>query len=128
MIKILIIGLGGFLGSISRYGVYHLLDRNIESIIPYGTFLVNMSGSFLLGIVYGLMQRENILSEEWRLFLAIGFCGSFTTFSTFAYENFMMVKNSQFFSLLLYAGLSVVVGIALTYAGYQLFSSSSVKL
>lgn len=125
MIKILIIGVGGFLGSISRYGLYQVFDRNFENLFPYGTFLVNMIGSLILGVIYGLMQRENIMSEEMRLFLAIGFCGSFTTFSTFAYENFFLLKNSQFLAMLMYAGLSLVVGIAITYVGYLVATSDS---
>lgn len=125
MIKILIIGLGGFLGSISRYSIYQLLDRNIESMFPLGTFFVNTSGSLLLGVIYGLMEKGNVLTEEWRLFLAIGFCGSFTTFSAFAYENFTLLKSSQFLSMLTYTGLSVVVGIGLTYLGYLLATYDS---
>ena len=120
MIKILIIGLGGFLGSISRYGAYQLLDRHIESLFPYGTYAVNMIGSLAIGIVYGLMQKGSVLTEEWRLFLAIGFLGSFTTFSTFAFENFMLIKNSQFFWMIFYSSISVIVGTILAYIGYLL--------
>lgn len=118
MIKILIIGLGGFLGSISRYGLNHLLDKRWEILFPYGTFTVNMLGCLLLGVIYGLMQRGNVLSEEWRLFLAIGFCGSFTTYSTFAYENFLMLRDSALISMLIYTGLSIFIGIVVVYLGY----------
>ena len=118
MIKILIIGLGGFAGSIARYLLYHGLDRHVQTYFPYGTFLVNIAGSLLLGIIYGLMQRGNILSEEMRLFLAIGFCGSFTTFSTFAYENMILLKGSNSTGALVYTIASVVVGIIFVYLGF----------
>ncbi len=118
MIKVLIIGLGGFLGSISRYGVYQLFDKTVLSSFPYGTFAVNIIGSLAIGIIYGLMQKGNVLSEEWRIFLAIGFLGSFTTFSTFAYENFILIKSSQFLGMLIYTVASVVIGVVAAYLGY----------
>ena len=116
--KFLIVGLGGMLGAVSRYGFYQLFDRYLETIFPYGTFMVNMGGSFLLGIVYGLVQRGNVLPQEWSLFLAVGFCGSFTTYSTFAYENFLLLGDSKFLAMLVYSGLSLIVGILVTYLGY----------
>jgi len=120
LVKVLIIGLGGFAGSISRYLMYHAFDRHVQSFFPYGTLTVNVLGSLLLGVVFGLMQRQNVLSEEWRIFLAIGFCGSFTTFSTFAYENMVLIRENHLFSLALYVSLSLALAVMATYAGYIL--------
>ena len=113
----LIIALGGALGSLSRYGVQTCIYRLYPFVFPLGTFLVNISGCLLIGLVYGLSEKGNLLSPEWRLFLTTGFCGGFTTFSTFAYENADLIRGSDF----LYMGLnvlgSVVLGIAAVFLG-----------
>ncbi|MDH5597509.1 MAG: fluoride efflux transporter CrcB [Cyclobacteriaceae bacterium] len=120
MLKILIIGLGGFFGSISRYLTYQLFDKNMVAYFPYGTFTVNVIGSLILGVVYGLMQRDHVLSEEVRMFLAIGFCGSFTTFSTFAYENMNILKQGEISVFILYTSLSIFFSLLSVYGGYLL--------
>ncbi len=98
MIKVLmIIGTGGFIGSISRYLVQQLMQEKFDTSFPIGTMAVNILGSFIIGLVYALSERGDILSPEWRLFLAVGLCGGFTTFSSLAYESFQMVKLEQFF-------------------------------
>ena len=121
MIKtLLLIGTGGFLGSISRYLASRFLQNSIPSSFPYGTFFVNITGCLLIGIIYGLSEKSSLLTPEWRLFLAVGFCGGFTTFSTFANENLALLRDGEFFYFFLYTGLSVFLGIAATFLGYQL--------
>jgi CrcB protein len=119
MIKnLLIIGTGGFLGSIARYLVSQLnLTISFHSI-PVGTLTVNVAGSFLIGLLTGIAEKSMILTQEWRLFLMVGLCGGFTTFSAFANENLMLIHNGQGLAVLLYTGLSIFLGFLAVYLGY----------
>jgi CrcB protein len=117
---ILLVGTGGFVGSISRYLVSQLMQKTFETTFPLGTLVVNIVGSFLIGIIYALSEQSEILSAEWRVFLAVGFCGGFTTFSSFAYENFAMANIQQFLFSALYIGLSLILGLLAVYLGVQL--------
>lgn len=118
MLKIiLLIGSGSFLGGISRFLTTRFIQNNVFSSFPHGTFTVNIIGCFLIGLIYGLADRGNVLSTEWKMFLAVGFCGGFTTFSTFAHENIALLKDGNIFYFALYAGLSVFLGIMATYLG-----------
>jgi len=118
MIKtLLLIGTGGFLGSISRFLASRFMQNNFPSAFPFGTFFVNISGCFLIGLIYGLSERHPLVSSEWKLFLAVGFCGGYTTFSTFANENLALIRDGDFFHFLIYTGLSVFLGITATYIG-----------
>lgn len=118
MIKtLLFIGCGGFLGSISRFAASRYLQDNFPSAFPFGTFLVNISGCFLIGLIYGFSERSSLLTNGWKMFLAVGFCGGFTTFSTFANENLALLRDGDFFHFFIYTGLSVFLGIAATFLG-----------
>jgi len=114
---ILIIGAGGFLGSVARFITSKYVQQLFPFSFPVGTLLVNILGSFLLGLVYGLMDRGELLSNEMRLFLTVGFCGGFTTFSTFVYENASLLKDGNFLQSALYAGLSLFAGLVALYIG-----------
>lgn len=113
----LIIALGGALGSISRYGVQAYVYKLHPFVFPWGTFLVNIAGCFIMGLVYGLSEKGDLLTPEWRIFLTTGFCGGFTTFSTFAYENATLMRGSDFLYMGLYILGSVALGIAAVYMG-----------
>lgn len=115
--KILIIGLGGFLGSVMRYITVRWVDGKLNTLFPYGTLTVNIIGSFLLGVIYMTALRKAGLSENGRLFLGVGFCGGFTTFSAFALENFNLMQEKLMGATLLYISLSVVAGILALAAG-----------
>ena len=118
MIKsLLFIGTGGFLGSISRFLASKYLQNNFPSAFPIGTFFVNITGCLLIGLIYGFSERTSLLSPGWKLFLTVGFCGGFTTFSTFANENLALLRDGEYFHFLLYVGLSVFLGIAATFFG-----------
>jgi CrcB protein len=114
---LLIIGVGGFLGSISRYLVQGWMIRLFASPFPMGTFIVNISGSFLIGIIYAAAEKNGLLSNEWRLFLATGFCGGFTTFSTFSYEIVTMLRGGTAGYAAIYILASVVLGVLATLLG-----------
>jgi CrcB protein len=114
---LLVIGIGGFLGSIARYLSQQYFQKYFPSSLPLGTLWVNLSGCFLIGVIYALAEKGNLLSPEWRLFLATGFCGGFTTFSAFAFENTSFLKEGDFFYAALYMGLSVIGGIVAAYLG-----------
>lgn len=118
MIKtLLLVGTGGFLGSVSRFLASRILQENFPSAFPFGTFLVNISGCFLIGLIYGISEKSSLLTPGWKMFLAVGFCGGFTTFSTFANENLALLRDSEFYYFFLYTGLSVFLGIAATFLG-----------
>ena len=121
MIKnILIIGSGGFLGSVARYLVSQLnLTVSFHSV-PVGTLLVNVIGCLAIGFLTGIAEKSMILTSEWRLFLMVGLCGGFTTFSAFANENLMLVHSGQIMAVLLYTVLSIFLGFLAVYFGYVL--------
>ena len=114
-----LIGLGGFLGSVCRYYSQQFIAR-FSTTFPYGTLAVNIVGCFLVGLIFGFANKGNVLSPEWRMFLATGFCGGFTTFSTFSYESTQLINNGEYFYLALYIAVSVIIGIFATFAGIAL--------
>jgi CrcB protein len=114
---IFIVGLGGALGSISRFLLSRYIQGTSLSSFPFGTFTVNLIGCFLIGFFYGLAEKGNFMSADVRMFLTVGFCGGFTTFSTFANENIAFLKDGNILYAALYIGLSVFLGLLLTYFG-----------
>ena len=110
--NILLVGLGGGAGSILRYLCQKWINDSYHDNFPLATFLVNISGCLLIGILYALGEKGNLLSPQTRLLLVTGFCGGFTTFSTFAFENMSLLRIGDNFYFLLYALGSVVAGIA----------------
>ncbi|SFD20478.1 fluoride efflux transporter CrcB [Algibacter pectinivorans] len=119
MKNILLVFLGGGFGSSLRYIIGKYLN-NPETGIPYGTFAANILGSLLIGIILGLAAKNNTLSQSHTLLLATGFCGGFTTFSTFAYENHVFLKSGDFTSFALYTIASFVIGFLAVFAGMYL--------
>ena len=117
---LLLIGIGGFTGSILRFIVQQATDRYLSTTLPVGIFLVNIVGSFLIGIIFGLALEKNVLSDEMRLMLATGFCGGFTTFSAFSFDNLKLLENSEYMHAILYSGGSVILGILATFLGIAL--------
>jgi fluoride exporter len=120
MKQLLIVGCGGFIGSIARFLVQKLnLSWHFLSI-PIGTLSVNVLGSLLIGFIIGISGKSEIISPGLRLFLMVGICGGFTTFSSFTAENLMLMQNGQFASVLVYTGLSIFLGFLAVYFGYVL--------
>jgi CrcB protein len=116
MKQLVLVFIGGGFGSTLRYVIGKYLN-NPETGIPYGTFLANILGSLLIGIILGLAAKNNALTENHTLLLATGFCGGFTTFSTFAYENHVFLKSGDFTSFALYTIASFVIGFLAVFAG-----------
>lgn len=110
MLNILAIFIGGGLGSLSRYGISILL-RAYSVNFPFATLLVNIVGSFILGFTIALFWNKAHLNDTVRLAVAVGFCGGLTTFSTFSWETFDMIKNGEFILAILYTFLSILVCI-----------------
>jgi fluoride exporter len=121
MRSLLYVGIGGGLGSILRYIVQVFVGRHVPLIFPLGTFLVNCSGCFLIGIFYSLASKYTTITPEWRLFLITGICGGFTTFSTYSYDGLMLLKQGSNFAFLFYMLGSVVLGLLATFAGAAIF-------
>lgn len=118
--KILIaIGAGSFIGGISRYLLAQFVQTKFFTSFPFGTLTVNIVGCFLIGIVYALADRGN-LSESWRLFLATGLLGGFTTFSAFSGETLAMIRDGQFFYASAYVAVSVILGLIFTFIGISI--------
>lgn len=119
MKQFFLIFLGGGLGSVCRYLLGRFLN-NSSNGIPYGTFLANILGSLLIGLILGVSLKNNNIEEHQVLFLATGFCGGFTTFSTFAYENHIFLKNGDFTSFALYTIGSFIIGFLSVFGGMYL--------
>ena len=115
---LLAIGAGSFIGGVSRFLLSQFIQTKFPSSFPLGTFAVNIIGCLLIGAVYGLFLK-NSLSNEWRLFLATGILGGFTTFSAFSYETLELIKNGRMSYAALYVCASILFGLAATFIGWQ---------
>lgn len=107
----LVVAVGGFVGAPSRYLVDRAINRRVESDLPWGTFLVNISGSFLLGLLTGLSLSHH-LSSVAKALLGTGFCGAYTTFSTFSFETVRLLEVGQILEAAGNVVASVLVGLA----------------
>ncbi|MFC7358391.1 fluoride efflux transporter CrcB [Jejudonia soesokkakensis] len=123
MKQVLLVFLGGGLGSSARYLIGRLLNTDSNGI-PYGTFAANIIGCFLIGIIMGFSLKHNTFSQNSVLLLATGFCGGFTTFSAFAYENHVFLKSGDLASFALYTLGSLVLGFAAVFFGIWLIKIS----
>ncbi|WP_292943669.1 fluoride efflux transporter CrcB [Olleya sp. UBA1516] len=119
MKQLVLVFVGGGFGSVLRYIIGKALN-NTNNGIPYGTFLANVLGSLLIGIILGFALKNNTLSNNQTLLLATGFCGGFTTFSTFAYENHVFLKSGDFTSFALYTIASFILGFLAVFLGMWL--------
>lgn len=118
MIKsIMLVGFGGFAGSIARFLVSKYFQEHYATVFPWGTFAVNILGSLLIGIIYGLSEKGDLLSPEIRLLIAVGFCGGFTTFSTFSNDAFLLLRQQEWFRVAFYTSLSFFLGLIAVYSG-----------
>jgi CrcB protein len=117
---VLYVGLGGALGSVSRYALTYMIQSRLTSPFPVATLLINITGSLLLGFVVRYTADSASLSAETRLLLTTGFCGGYTTFSTFSYETARLYEDGDYRRAALYAALSVALSLAGMFAGFSL--------
>ena len=114
--SILLVGAGGFAGSVLRYLISEFSALKWGAAFPYGTFIVNIAGCLIIGLIYGLGVKQ-IASTEMRLLLATGFCGGFTTFSSFSFEFLVLLREGHTTLAFLYAGGSMAVGLTAVWLG-----------
>ena len=121
MIKnFLIVGLGGAVGSMLRYGVQKIFQVQSAATFPTGTLIVNIAGCFLIGILWSMVSRSLAWNEEMNLLLMTGFCGGFTTFSAFTLEGIGLLKENKSALFLIYLTTSVVGGLLATFIGIRI--------
>lgn len=96
MLNYILVSAGAAIGGALRFGISSYIQRNISVIFPYGTLVVNVVGSFILGMIMFYLNDKELIGSELRLFLTVGFCGGFTTFSTFSYETLNLFRDSEF--------------------------------
>lgn len=118
--KILVLALGGAAGTLSRYWLSGVAQRLFDATFPMGTFVVNMTGSLLFGLVWGLFENRVGISPELRLLALTGFMGAFTTFSTYMFESGALLRHGQYLLLLANVGGQSLLGLALVLTGMVL--------
>jgi fluoride exporter len=118
--NILLVGLGGGIGSIARYLTQRWFAVQYAHSFPWGTFTVNTVGCFLIGLFWGLSFKSVDNTEGWKLFLMTGLCGGFTTFSAFTLEGITLLKEQKIGLFFLYLAGSVLVGLFATYIGIRI--------
>jgi CrcB protein len=107
--------LGGGLGSVCRFFLGRWLNQ--LTWLPWGTLIANGLGCFLIGLIISILPKDQPNAQAWTFFLATGFCGGFTTFSTFAFENNLFLRAGSYTNFILYSGFSLVVCLSATYIG-----------
>ena len=117
MLKYVMVGIGGCLGSILRFWLGNYVGSKMGTRFPYGTFVINITGSFLIGLVFAFLTERSEWSPYWRYLIPIGFIGGYTTFSSFEFETLRTIQEGQVGIGLLYVTSSVVLGLAAVWGG-----------
>ena len=118
--NLLIVGIGSFLGGMLRYLISLLMKNFCGQGFPWATLLVNLMGCFLIGLIFGLFSKFNGVNSLWCLLLTTGFCGGFTTFSSFANEGLQLLSSGNVWGFVFYVSVSVILGVALVALAYLL--------
>ena len=118
--KILLIALFGAIGTLARYGLQGVVQIRTGGTFPYGTLIVNLTGCFLLGLIAQFTMNRMLISPDWRVAIAVGFFGGYTTFSGFGWEAAKMIEGGEWLRASVYVAVSVVAGLFLSVAGIRL--------
>lgn len=118
--RLLLIALFGAIGTLARYGLQGLVQIKMASTFPYGTLLINLTGCFFLGLIGQLTLNRILIPAEWRMAIAVGFFGGYTTFSSFGWETAKMLEAGEWLRATTYVAASVVLGLFLSAAGIRL--------
>lgn len=123
MIKnLLFVLLGGGFGSVARYLLSYFFTKNNVSNFPWATFIANSLGCLIIGLLFGYIQKNNLQNETFKLLLITGFCGGFTTFSTFSLENIQFIQNQNYNLAIIYTLASLFVGLLAVIIGFKIFN------
>ena len=123
MIKnLLLVLLGGGFGSVARYLLSYFFTKNNETQFPWATFIANSIGCLIIGLLFGYIQKNNLQNETLKLLLITGFCGGFTTFSTFSLENIQFIQNQNYNLAIIYTLSSIFVGFLAVIIGFKIFN------
>jgi len=120
---ILFVAFGGMIGCVCRFLAVSFVVRLLPFTFPFGTFFVNVIGSLIMGLAVGLAERYLWMHQEWRVFLTAGFCGGFTTFSAFAFENAELFLDKNYTTFAAYSVSSFVFCLAAAFAGLAIARS-----
>ncbi len=116
---LLVVGMAGFVGSVSRYAISGWIARRFGEVYPMGTLVVNLSGCFAVGFLYYMLEERFLIDPLWRVGLLIGFLGGFTTFSSYGLQTFSLLKQGEVFSATANVLASNLAGLALVWLGYS---------
>jgi CrcB protein len=119
-LRLILIALFGAVGTLARYGLQGLVQARTGGTFPYGTLLVNLTGCFFLGLIAQFTMNRMVISPDWRMVIAVGFFGGYTTFSSFGWETAKMMETGEWARASLYVGASVAAGLFLSVAGIRL--------
>jgi fluoride exporter len=119
-VKIFLIALFGAIGTLARYGLQGVVQVRVGGAFPYGTLLINLTGCFFLGLIGQFTLNRIVISPDWRIAIAVGFFGGYTTFSSFGWETAKMLEEGEWLRASTYVGASVIAGLLLSVAGIHL--------
>lgn len=119
-LQVILIAVFGAVGTLARYGLQGFVQVRTGGTFPYGTLLINLSGCFFLGLIGQLTMNRLVIPPDWRVAIAVGFFGGFTTFSSFGWETAKMLEDGEWLSAMSYVAASVLAGLLLSVAGIRL--------
>ncbi len=120
LLRLTLIAIFGAIGTLARYGLQGFVQVRAAGTFPYGTLLINLSGCFLLGLIGQFTLNRLVIPADWRVAIAVGFFGGYTTFSSFGWETAKMLEDGEWTRAGSYVAASVVAGIVLSFAGIRL--------